>query len=167
MLSSVQANSYHLAKLNKMKVKNIIPDMLVNFIESNSLEFKKKNVYEIAKKYVYSKYKKPSKKQVDGLRYKLEKNYEKISNLLNMRSLSEGVEHETTEEENIDATEQTETENAVEEKFEVTNESQTENAVVTQIEATKETQTDTTDEVYRKIEGIPETFEITVKNSQA
>ena len=196
-----------------MKVKNITPDMLVNFIESNSLEFNKKNLYGIAKKYVYSKYKNPSKNQIDGLRYKLEKNYEQISYLLNMRSLSEGIEHEATEEEQIKATEQTENavetqieateetqlenevetqieateetqlenavetqieateetqlENSVETHIEATEETQLENAVETQIEATKETQLETLEEVYRKIEGIPETFEITIKNSQA
>ena len=130
---------------------------------------------------MYSKYKKPSKNQVDGLRYKLEKNYEQISNLLNMRSLSEGIEHEATEEEQIKATEQTENavetqieateetqlENEVETQIEATEETQLENAVETQIEATKETQLETLEEVYRKIKGIPETFEITIKNSQA
>ena len=96
-------------------------------------------VYEIAKKYIYTKYTKPSKNQVDNLRNKLKNNFDQISNLLNVRSLSVGMEHENTDEKQIEVTEQTKTENAVVENIEITEESQTENAVETQIEATEET----------------------------
>ena len=90
-----------------MKVKNITPEMLVDFIVSNSLEFNKEKVYEIAKTFVYTNYKKPSQNQVYGLRNKLNKNFEQISNLLSVRSLSGGIEHETIDKKQIEETEQT------------------------------------------------------------